>query len=93
MADQINSSGNMSSKKRTLSHMKAQELEYKLKSKQDFYVYLDKHLQYFLPPQGHVNKDFLKQILSGEKQLLKKNAVYTIEVPQYDELSVKRLWP
>ena len=40
----------MSSKKRTLSHMKAQELEYKLKSKQDFYVYLDKHLQYFLPP-------------------------------------------
>ena len=73
--------------------MKAQELQWKLKSKQDFYQYLDKHLQYYLPPQGHVNKDFLKQILSGEKQLLKKNAVTTIEVPQYDELSVRKLWP
>ena len=57
--------------------MKAQEMEWKLKSKQDFYVYLDKHLQYFLPPQGHVNKDFLKQVFSGEKMLLKKKAVET----------------
>ena len=30
---------------------------------------------------------------SGEKHLLKKQAVTTIEVPHYDELSVKRLWP
>ena len=87
--DQINSS----SKKRSLSYMKAQEMEWKLKSKQDFYVYLDKHLQYFLPPQGHVNKDFLKQVFGGEKMLLKKKAVTTVEVPYYDELSVKRLWP
>ena len=32
-------------------------------------------------------------MFAGEKQLLKKNAVTTIEVPYYDELSVKRLWP
>ena len=108
--DQINSS----SKKRSLSYKKAQEMEWKLKSKQDFYVYLDKHrksglpsfysfrwlnrltltlVQYFLPPQSHVNKDFLKQVFSGEKMLLKKKAVTVVEVPHYDELSVKRLWP
>ena len=88
-SEQIDSS----SKKRSLSHVKAQELEWKLKSKLDFYVFLDKHLQYFLPARHHVNKDFLKAVFSGEKQLLKKQAVTTIEVPHYDELSVKRLWP
>ena len=50
-------------------------------------------VQYFLPPQSHVNKDFLKQVFSGEKMLLKKKAVTVVEVPHYDDLSVKRLWP
>ena len=90
---QINSDSNAPGKKRSLSFMKAQELEWKLKSKADFYQYMDKHLQYFLPPQAHVGKDFLKQVFSGEKMLLKKKAVTTIEVPQYDELSVRKLWP
>ena len=40
-----------------------------------------------------VNKDFLKQVLKGEKQLLKKAQVAFIQVPHYDELSVKRLYP
>ena len=46
-----------------------------------------------MPPAGQVNKDFLKQVFAGEKMLLKKKAVTTIEVPHYDELSVRKLWP
>ena len=88
-SEQIDSS----SKKRSLSYMQAQELNWKLKSKADFYKYLDQHLQYFLPAQNHVNKDFLKQVFAGDKYLLKKQAVTTIEVPHYDELSVRKLYP
>jgi hypothetical protein len=40
-----------------------------------------------------VNKDFLKQVFTNEKRLLKKNQVSYISVPQWDELAVKRLWP
>ena len=35
----------------------------------------------------------MKQILAEEKQLLKKSNVVTRKVPQYEELSVKALWP
>ena len=40
-----------------------------------------------------INKDYLKEILAGKKQLLRKTEVNTIAVPHYDELSVKALWP
>ena len=50
-------------------------------------------LQYYLPPKTQVNKDFLKQVFTEEKQLLKKKKVDPVEVPAYDELSVKNLWP
>lgn len=40
-----------------------------------------------------MNKDFLKQVLAGEKDLLKKTEVDYINVPHYEELSVKALWP
>ena len=40
-----------------------------------------------------MTKDFLKAVLAEEKQLLKKQEVNYIHVPQYDELSVKALWP
>ena len=46
-----------------------------------------------MPPQGQVTKDFLKQVFAEEKQLLKKAAIKAVEVPRYDELSVKKLWP
>ena len=45
-----------------------------------------------MPPEKQVNKDFLRQVLMGDKKLLKKNAVNYIHVPSYDELSSKRLW-
>ena len=50
-------------------------------------------VQYYLPPDSALNKDFLKQVLAGEKELLRKDDVAYIEVPHYDELSVKQLWP
>ena len=40
-----------------------------------------------------INKDFIKDILIGNKQVMKKSEVRFIKVPQYDELSVKNLWP
>jgi len=40
-----------------------------------------------------VNKDFLKQILSGEKELIPLKFIRIVDVPAYDELSVKNLWP
>ena len=94
------------SKKRTLGRMLAAELQGKLSSKQDFFVYLDKHrkclsllflilttVQFYLPDEGSVNKDFLKLVLAEKKQLLKKQEVNYITVPHYDEISVKALWP
>ena len=68
--------------------MMAQELSWKLKSKEDFIVYLNKHrksifffltytllVQYYLPDDNVVNKDFLKDVLSGKKMLMKKAEV------------------
>ena len=83
-----------------------QQLAGKLQSKNDFYVYMDKHrksilsliltdiyiVQYYLPPPNQVNKDFLRQVFADEKKLFKKKNVDFIHVPQWDELSVKNLW-
>ena len=40
-----------------------------------------------------INKDFLRDILGGKKHLMKKKDVEHIEVPHYEELSVKQLYP
>ena len=45
-----------------------------------------------MPPATQVNMDFLRQVLKGEKMLLKKSAVKFIDVKRFDELSVKNLW-
>ena len=57
------------------------------------HYYFFHSLQFYLPPEGLVNKDFLKDVLVGKKQLLKKAEVKDITVPHYDELSVKALYP
>ena len=46
-----------------------------------------------MPGESQMNKDFSKQILTDKKKLLKKKEVDYITVPQWDELSVKNLWP
>ena len=50
-------------------------------------------VQYYLPDETVVTKDFLKEVLAGQKQLMKKADVKAVQVPFYDELSVRRLWP
>ena len=40
-----------------------------------------------------MTKDFLKKVLAGKKQLMKKAEVQEVKVPKYDELSVTNLYP
>ena len=80
------------------------ELIGKFRSKSDFIKYFSENrknfplLKYFLvqlyvPPTNMINKDFLKKILKEEKKLLSLKEVKYVNVPRYDELSVKRFWP
>ena len=46
-----------------------------------------------MPPEKYINKDFLKQVLAEEKHLLSNNEVKPVNVPLYDELSVKKFYP
>ena len=39
------------------------------------------------------NKDFLKQVLTEEKLLYEMKDVKFVNIPCFDELSVKKLWP
>ena len=40
-----------------------------------------------------MNRDFLRDVLKGEKKLLKISECRFINVPKYDELSVKNIFP
>ena len=40
-----------------------------------------------------INKDFLKQVLNEQKKLLPLTDVKYVNVPRYDELSVRKFWP
>lgn len=50
-------------------------------------------LQYYLPPDTMVHKDFLKQVFKDEKKLMKRADLRTIVAPKYQEISVKNIWP
>ena len=40
-----------------------------------------------------INKDFLKQVLANDKKLMKMSSLRSINVPKFDEVSVKTIWP
>ena len=40
-----------------------------------------------------INKDFLKQVFANDKRLLKLSELRTVNVPKFDELSVKNVYP
>ena len=46
-----------------------------------------------MPPDSSTNKDFLRQVLKGEKKLLKVNECRFINVPKFDELGVNHIFP
>ena len=50
-------------------------------------------MQFYLPDESVVNKDFLKAVFVGKKHLLKKAEVKEVTVPEYPELSVKAIFP
>ena len=50
-------------------------------------------VQLYLPPDICLNKDFLKDILAEKKQLFRMDQVRWINVPHYDELSLKSIGP
>ena len=46
-----------------------------------------------MPPLGTINRDFMRQVLKGEKSLLPIAECKFVTVPQYDELGVKNVYP
>ena len=50
-------------------------------------------MQLYVPPKLMVNKDFIRQILQEEKELMEIDSVRCVNMPKLDELSVKNLWP
>ena len=46
-----------------------------------------------MPDDSIMTKDFLKAVIQGEKQLLKKKEVRHVDIPHYEELSVKNIYP
>ena len=50
-------------------------------------------MQLYVPPEYMINKDFLKEVLAEEKDLLELKDVSWINVPLFDELSVINIWP
>ena len=56
---------------------------------------IDNHcvVQLYVPPSIMANKDFLKQVLRDEKKLLNINECRFINIPKFDELSVKNIYP
>ena len=55
--------------------------------------YFRHQLQLYVPPEKMLNRDFMKQLLAEDKKLLELRAVRHVNVPRYDELSVKKFWP
>ena len=40
-----------------------------------------------------VNKDFLKAVLAGTKEMMPLSGCKMVNVPCFDELAVKNIWP
>ena len=49
-------------------------------------------MQLYVPPAPTVNRDFLRQVLKGDKKLLPMAKCKFVTVPQYDELAVKHVF-
>lgn len=83
-----------------------QELMGKFSSKKDFIKYFEESrkftsltwgvlcaVQLYVPPAKMINKDFLKQVLTDSKKLLSLSEIKHVNVPHYEELSVKKFHP
>ena len=50
-------------------------------------------MQYYVPPESMVNKDFIRDVLAERKKLMRLSAVKSVNVPHFDEISVKNIYP
>ena len=50
-------------------------------------------MQYNVPPSTSANRDFLRKVFKGEKKLLKVSECRFVNVPKFDELSVRNIFP
>ena len=94
-----------SKKRDAVQYYKPQEIVSRFRSKADFKTYLGEVskyptqyltpalVQYYLPPDPMLNKNFLRDIFQDKKKLMKQADIKCISVPKYDELSVKTLLP
>ncbi len=55
-------------------------------------IYFEKIVGVFLPSLHGTSLDFMREILSEKKRHLKVNEVIHLEVPNYQELSIKNLY-
>jgi hypothetical protein len=81
-----------------------QELSHRFKSKEDLHRYLTQQGKHtlsimsinevgvFLPSLHGTSVDFMRDILSERKAHLKANEVVHLEIPCYNEISVKNLY-
>ena len=49
-------------------------------------------VQYYLPPIGNINKDFLRDVFADKKVLFKREEIVTVHVPHYPELKIDTLF-
>ena len=76
------------SSKEDLHNYFSQQRKYTLKASN--YIYT---VQLYVPPIATVNRDFIRAVLKGDKKLLKISEKRSVNVPMYDELSVKNIFP
>ena len=50
-------------------------------------------MHYYVPPAASCNRDFLRQVLNGEKKLLKVSECKFVNVPKFDELGTCHIYP
>ena len=77
----------------SIEYLSPEELDTKAKSKMDLYRLSSIDLGWFLPSYRRCPTRYLSQFLSWEKKVLLETDVKTFDVPQYSELSVRKLYP
>lgn len=91
-------------KRTSMEKVKAEELLSRFRSKEDLYRYMTQQgkqrciyicvmiVNVFLPSIAQTKLSFLRDILCNKKKFLRNNEVNRIEVPMYQELSVKNMY-
>jgi hypothetical protein len=80
--------------------IKAEDLKHKMRSKEDWYKFLKYTCKFLLnhvggfvvPSFKKISMRFIKDFLSGKKQLIPSKDANNINVPQYPELSVSNVF-